>query len=64
MSFRQPRSSQALLERGEILRRALDVEAMKVVHPGPGSEAVVTTPKRTFLEPWMNIHKNARLTPQ
>ncbi|WP_229744180.1 leucine zipper domain-containing protein, partial [Aliidongia dinghuensis] len=42
----------------------LDVEAMKVVHPGPGSEAVVTTPKRTFLEPWMNIHKNARLTPQ
>jgi transposase InsO family protein len=37
---------------------------MKVVHPGKGCEAVVATPNRTPLEPWMNVHKNARLTPQ
>src|SRR5438552_18999066 len=43
---------------------ALGVEAMKVVHPGKGCEAVVATPNRTPLEPWMNVHKNARLTPQ
>jgi transposase InsO family protein len=37
---------------------------MKVVHPGKGCEAVVATPNHTPLEPWMNVHKNARLTPQ
>jgi transposase InsO family protein len=37
---------------------------MKVVHPGLGCEAVVTTPNRTCPEPWMNVHKNARLTVQ
>ena len=42
----------------------LDVEAMKVVHPGRWGEAVVTTHATHTREPRMNIHKNARLTPQ
>src|SRR5947209_12284372 len=38
---------------------------MKVVHPGRRGEAVVATPiNRTPQEPRMNLHKNARLTPQ
>jgi transposase len=38
---------------------------MKVVHPGWGWKAVVATPTNCSPEgPWMNIHKNARLTPQ
>jgi transposase InsO family protein len=38
---------------------------MKVVHPGEDWEAVVATPINCSPEgPWMNIHKNARLTPQ
>jgi hypothetical protein len=40
------------------------VEAMKVVHPGLGCEAGVATPTSLKPEPRMNIHKNARLTPQ
>ena len=44
---------------------SLDVEAMKVVHPGLRGEAVVATHiNRTPREPRMNLHKNARLTPQ
>ena len=35
-------------------RAWLGVEAMKVVHPGKGCEAVVATPNRTPQEPWMN----------
>ena len=43
----------------------LDVEAMKVVHLGRRGEAVVTTPTSLSpREPRMNVHKNARLTPQ
>jgi hypothetical protein len=42
----------------------LDVEAMKVVHPGLGCEAGVAKPTSPMPEPRMNIHKNARLTPQ
>jgi len=37
---------------------------MKVVHPGLGCEAGVATPTSLEPEPRMNIHKNARLTPQ
>jgi len=41
------------------------VEAMKVVHPGLDWKAVVATPTNCSPEgPRMNIHKNARLTPQ
>ena len=43
----------------------LAVESTKVVHPGCWGEAVVTTHTNpTPKEAWMNIHKNARLTPQ
>ena len=37
---------------------------MKVVHLGLGCEAGVATPTNPVPEPRMNIHKNARLTPQ
>ena len=37
---------------------------MKVVHPGLGCEAGVAKPTSPMPEPRMNIHKNARLTPQ
>jgi transposase InsO family protein len=38
---------------------------MKVVHPGSSCEAVVATPaNRTARGTRMNVHKNARLTPQ
>jgi transposase InsO family protein len=38
---------------------------MKVVHPGQKGEAVVATPTNLSpREPRMNVHKNARLTPQ
>src|SRR5580704_4446529 len=38
---------------------------MKVVHPGLDWKAVVATPINCSPKgPWMNIHKNARLTPQ
>jgi leucine-zipper of insertion element IS481 len=43
----------------------LAVEAIKVVHPGQDWKTVVATPINCSPEgPWMNIHKNARLTPQ
>ena len=41
-----------------------NVEAMKVVHPGPTGEAGVANPTNNPGGPRMNIHKNARLTPQ
>lgn len=41
---------------------ALVVEAMKVVHPGPGCEAVVATLTSPNRETRMNVHKNACLT--
>jgi hypothetical protein len=45
--------------------RHVAVEAMKVVHPGQRGEIVVARPiNRTSEEPRMNLHKNARLTPQ
>src|SRR5665213_2723273 len=37
---------------------------MKVVHPGRWYEAGVARPANPMPEPRMNMHKNARLTPQ
>src|SRR5665213_3407826 len=45
-------------------RPRLGVEAMKVVHPGRWYEAGVARPANPMPEPRMNMHKNARLTPQ
>ena len=42
----------------------LGVEAMEVVHPGPRREVGVVKPTDPGRSTRMNIHKNARLTPQ